>query len=274
MKKYFEYVGLIALTCFSFYYTERVTKIMNSKDPIMVNIEEYKEKANIDCKEGYITSDGVVLGVNGFVVDVNESYSKMQGVGYDESLMVFNEVVCKVNLESTLDNYIIKGNDSKNSVSIFININDGSLIEDIIDLADTKNIKLNLIVSGSVLETHKEYLKEVYKNGHEIIYGGVEENDLKKYIKIMEYYEKAPRTYCINTGIKDILNMCKKEEINSLKTNNIYTKDILLNTKNNLEKGNFYVYKENKNTLKELSSTINFIEGKQLKIISITNMLK
>ena len=68
--------------------------------------------------------------------------------------------------------------------------------------------------------------------------------------------------------------MCKKEEINSLKTNNIYTKDILLNTKNNLEKGNFYVYKENKNTLKELSSTINFIEGKQLKIVSITNMLK
>lgn len=274
MKKYFEYVGLIALTCFSFYYTERVTKIMNSKDPIMVSIEEYKDKVSVDCKEGYITSDGVVLGVNGSVVDVKESYSKMQGVGYNEDLMVFEEVECKVNLESTLDNYIIKGNDSKNSVSIFININDGSLIKEIIDIANSKDIKLNLIVSGSVLETHGEYLKTVYENGHEIIYGGLEENDFKKYIKIMKEYEKNARTYCINTGIKDTLNMCKKEGINSLKTNNIYSKDIMLNTKNNLEKGNFYVYKENKNTLKELSSTINFIEGKQLKIVSITDMLK
>jgi len=125
VKKYFEYAGLIALTCFSFYYTEKVTKIMNSKDPIMVSIEEYKDKVSTDCKEGYITDNGIVLGVNGRVVDVKESYSKMQGYGYNEELMVFNEVECKVNLENSIDNYIIKGNESKNSVSLFINVNDG-----------------------------------------------------------------------------------------------------------------------------------------------------
>jgi hypothetical protein len=273
MKKYFEYAGLIALTCFSFYYTEKVTKIMNSKDPIMVSIEEYKEKVSSDCKEGYITSDGVVLGVSGRVVDVSESYSKMQGYGYDENLMVFNEVECKVNLETTKDNYIIKGNDSKNSVSLFININDGSLIEKILQISNQKNIKLNLIVTGSVLETHKTFLTEAYKDGHELIYGGFEENDLKKYIKIMKEIDSKSNKYCINLGIKDNLNICEKEKINSLKTEKIYTKDILLNTKNNLEKGTFFVYKENNITLKELSSTINFIEGKQLKITNITELL-
>lgn len=274
MKKYFEYAGLIALTCFSFYYTEKVTKIMNSKDPIMVSIEEYKEKTNTACKEGYITSDGVVLGVNGLEVDVLESYSNMQGVGYSEDLMIFNPVECKVNLSNTLDNYIIRGNESKNNVSIFININDGTLIEDIISVSEQKKIKLNLIVTGSVLETHKEYMNKLYNKGYEIIYGGIEENDLKKYIKIMKSYENKPRSYCINLNIKDTLNMCKKEGLNSLKSSNIYSKDILLNTKNNLQKGGFYIYKENNITLKELSAAINFIEGKQLKIIPITEMLK
>lgn len=274
MKKYFEYAGLIALTCFSFYYTEKVTKIMNSKDPIMVSIEEYKEKTNTTCKEGYITNEGVVLGVSGLEVNVSESYSNMQGVGYNEDLMVFNEIECKVNLETTKDNYIIRGNDSKSNVSLFININDGTLLEDIIKVSEQKKIKLNLIVTGSILETHKEYMNKLYNNGYEIIYGGLEENDFKKYLKIMKSFENKPRSYCMNLNIKDTLPMCEKEGINSLKTNNIYTKDILLNTKNNLEKGEFYVYKENNITLKELSASINFIEGKQLKIVSITDLLK
>lgn len=274
MKKYFEYIGLLALTCFSFYYTEKVTKIMNSKDPIMVSIEEYKEKVSTDCKEGYITNDGVVLGVSGRVVDVSESYSAMQGTGYNEDLMVFEDVSCKVNMDSTLDNYIIKGNEAKNAVSLFININDGSLIKEIIEVSKNKNVKLNLIVTGSVLETHEYYLNELYNDGYEIIYGGGEENDFKKYTKIMKDFENKPRMYCINLGIKDTLDMCKKSKINSIKATNIYTKDVLLNTKTNLEKGSFYVYKENNNTLKELSSTINFINGKQLKIMSLTDMLK
>ncbi len=273
MKKYFEYIGLIALTCFSFYYTEKVTKIMNSKDPVMINIEKYKEKVNTGCKEGYITSDGVVLGVSGIEVNVTESYSAMQGVGYNEDLMVYSPVECKVNLSTTLDNYIIRGNDSKKNVSLFININDGSLLDQITKISEQKKVKLNMIVTGSVLETHKDLMNKLYKNGYEIIYGGVEENDFKKYLKIMKNFESNPRKYCINLGIKDILPMCKKENVNSLKTKNIYTKDILLNTKNSLEKGEFYVYKENNSTLKELSATINFIEGKELKIISITEML-
>lgn len=274
MKKYFEYIGLIALTCFSFYYTERVTKIMNSKDPIMVNIEEYKDNMNTSCKEGYITSDGVVLGVNGREVDVRESYSNMQGMGFSEDLMVWNEVECKVNLETTLDSYIIKGNESKASVSLFINVIDGSLLDKIIEVSKAKNVKLNLIVTGSILETYKEYMSEIYKDGYDILYGGIEENDFKKYIKIMKEFENKPRMYCMNLGIKDTLDMCKKSNINSLKSDKIYTRDVLLNTKNNLEKGSFYIYKENANALKELSSTINFIEGKEIKIINITDMLK
>ena len=39
---------------------------MNSKDPVMISIEEYKETQDTDCKEGYITSDGVVKTIGIF----------------------------------------------------------------------------------------------------------------------------------------------------------------------------------------------------------------
>jgi len=273
LKKYLEYLGLLVLACFSFYYTEKVTKIMNSKDPIMINIEEYNKANSTSCKEGYITSDGVVLGVSGKAVDVEASYMEMQGYGYDESLMVFEDITCKVNKENTTDKYIIKGNEAKNSVSIFININDGSLLKEIVGLADYKGVKINLITTGSVLETFKKEFEEIYASGHEIVYGGIDNNDLKKYMSIVKEFNKKPAMYCIDLGIKDTLAMCNNEKINSLKTNNIFTKDILLNTKKSLEKGEFLVYKENKNTVNELSATINYIVGKQIKIVNISEML-
>lgn len=273
MKKYIKYFGLIAFTCFSFYYTEKVTKIMNSKDPVMKSIEEFKENNEVSCKEGYITSEGAVLGVNGQIVDVFESYSAMQGVGYDEELMVYKKSLCKVNLENTLDNYIIKANEITKSVSLFINIVDTSYLKEIIDVTINKGVLVNLIVTGNILENNKEYMKQLYLEGYELIYGGKDENDFKKYINIMKEFKADNRKFCININTNDILKMCSKEKINSLKTNNVYNKDILLNTKKNLQKGEFYVYKENANTLKELSATINYIEGKELKIVKITELL-
>ncbi len=273
MKKTFEYIALVGVTLFSFYYTDRVTKIMNSKDPVMENIKQYQTDTKTACKEGYITSEGVVLGVNGSIVNVSESYSNMQGVGYDPSLMVWDEISCEVTKETSIDNYIIKGNEATNSVSLFINVIDASLLKEITEISDTKNVKLNLILTGSILETNKDLIKELSTKGYNLIYGGIEENDFKKYLKILKDFNQKDNTYCINLGLKDTLDMCKKKNINSIKTNNIYTNSILLNTKKNLEKGGFYVYKENKNTLEELSATINFIKGKQLKIVSLEEIL-
>ena len=69
MKKYFEYIGLIIFTGFGFFYTNKVTDLMNSKDPLMIEIKEFASNNNTLCKEGYVTNEGVVLGKNGKEVD-------------------------------------------------------------------------------------------------------------------------------------------------------------------------------------------------------------
>ncbi len=273
MKKYFEYIGLFVVTCFSFYYTEKVTKIMNSKDPIMVSIEEYKEVSYVPCQEGYKTAEGVVLGVNGRVVDSSASYSNMQGYGYKEDLMVFEEIECNVNLDNSKDSYILKANEATNSVSLFVNVIDGSYLEDIVNISKYKGVKINFIVTGSVMETYKDYLKKIYNDGFDIVYGGVEENDFKKYLSVMKEFQDTERRFCVNLGIKDNLDMCKKSKINTIKPEFIYTYDLFLNTKKTLSNGNFYVYKESEKIKDELSTIINFITGKQIKIVSVSDLL-
>ena len=47
----------------------------------------------------------------------------------------------------------------------------------------------------------------------------------------------------------------------------------LYNTKANLEKGEFYVFYENKNTLEEISALIKFIKGKNIDIVNINRLL-
>lgn len=274
MKKYFEYIGLIALTLFSFYYTDKVTKIMNNKDPIMVSIKEYNEKNKESCTEGYYTNDGVILGVSGKVVNISESYSNMVGNQYDEDLLVYEKVSCKVNKENTIDNYIIKGNDIKNSVSIFIELKDLSLIKSIINISSNHNIKVNLLVDGKLLENNKEYLKELYLNNYDLVYNGTISEDLKLYNKLINSFDKDNRRLCMSYLKKDNLNICKKEKLNTIRTEYIYDKNIYINTKSNLEKGGFYIFKENDNTLREFNSLINYIKGKKLNIISISEMLK
>ena len=54
----------------------------------------------------------------------------------------------------------------------------------------------------------------------------------------------------------------------------IYKDNILYNTKANLEKGEFYVFYENKNTLEEINALIKFVKGKNIDIVNINRLLE
>ena len=266
MKKYLEYLGLISFTLFSFYYTDKVTNIISSKDPIMISIKEYASNNIDNCKEGYITSDGVVLGKNGKEVNTRESYSNMQGKEFNEELLVFDEITCKVNLSSVKKEYIMNANPSKNIISIFIKIDNMKYIKDIVEIANSKNVKLNILLDGKTLNDNKEYFIELYNEGHYIIYNGKDYDDLKLFLNVIN------DTYCMKLDDNN-LDFCLKESIQRLKTNYIYNDKILKNTKNDLEKGSFYIFKENKNTYKELSSVISYINAKHINIVNIHEAL-
>ena len=232
MKKYLEYLGLILITVFGFYYTDKVTTLMNSKDPLMIEIKEYKDKISTDCKEGYLTEDGLVMGTSGYVVDVEESYSRMQGLEFNKDLLVFKEIKCKV------------------------------------------NIKINIITNGVTLEKNIDLFKNIYMKGNKIVYNGTSESDLDKFTDVLSSFNVNEKTYCIVLSSNETLEHCKEKKLNTLKAKYIFTKEVYHNTLVNLDKGNFYVYKENTLINDEINPLIKYIQAKNISIVDIEELLK
>ncbi len=274
MKKLFEYAGLITLVLFSFYYTNEIVEINNSNDPIMVSINKYAEKYDTKCIEGSISSEGIILGISGFIVNPELSYSNMKGVGFSEELMVFGEQKCVVTKENNIDSYILKGNPDKNAVSILIKVKDFSYINQIINISETKKIKLGIIVNGKILEDNKTYLNVILNNDYDILYTGNDKEDFNNFIDIIKFYDRTYKPFCIYTSNNDLIDLCYKKDINSIKSNFYYTKDILTNVKTSLDKGNIIVLEENKNIVNELSILVNFIKSKGYDILNITKHLE
>ena len=268
MKKLFKYTGLITLMCLSFYYTKVVAEFMKNDDAVMKEIENYANTHNKECIEGYMTEEGVVLGITGLVVDTNQSYSAMKGTGFDSSLIKYKESPCVLSLENNKKNYIIGGNPSKKSVSLIINITNGKSINDIISISKNKDVKLNFLIDYRYLENNKELIKELLNNNYDILYKGYNEEELKTFLKNLKN-----KTFCVYTDNDNILNYCMKKELNTIKANKIYNKNYLSNIKSNLNKGDIIILEESINLKNELGVIINYIKSRGLKIITVTEHL-
>ena len=65
MKETIKMIGLITLICFSFFYTDKVINVINEQDPIMIKINEVKDKYNIPSINATTTKDTIIPGING-----------------------------------------------------------------------------------------------------------------------------------------------------------------------------------------------------------------
>lgn len=258
MNKYFEYIGLIILTLFSFYYTDAVTKLLNNKDEVMIEIKEYASLVNTPCIEGYVTTEGAYLGKDGKEVNIDESYSNMQGASFDKEKIVYNEITCKVN--SSISSPII--NSGSKNIGIFIDIDNMNYIDDIIK---STNYKLNILLDGKMLNREYEYFSSLYSKGYPLVYKGNNNEDFKLFNKLMTTIDKKYILYVMNSSIDKGIR---------LKTNYIYSDRIYSKTINNLYEGSFYIYEENKSTLSELNTLLAFIKAKNIEILPITKALK
>lgn len=271
MNKITKYFGVIALVLFSFFYTEEAIHITNDNNPTMKEIKKYEKKLNRKCSEGYREKNGVILGVSGKEVNVNKSYNNMRGIGFSEDLLVFNLERCEVNKDTSLDNYIVGGNNVKNSISFIIFTTDIKKVVNFVKIAEEKDITFSIAGTGEFLNNNKEELKKLYNMGYDLIYSGNEEKDYKKYRKILK--ELNSKGYCIYTGSNEIINICSPYKVNSIKTNNLIEKNLYSFVKNNLDKGMFYSIKDNNYNLNEFGITINFIKAKGINIKTISSHL-
>ncbi len=248
---------------FSFYYTDKVTKISEQNNVIMASINDYAIKHDSKCIEGSITEDGVILGLSGISVNKNKSYSNMKGIGFDEKLIEYNNEECILSTNNNYDKYIVAGNSYNNNVSLIIDVNSGKYFSKMLKIAETREVIINLLFNYEMLNKHIESIS----NHNNILFKGKSKDELNDYIKILH-----DEFYCTNRE-SDVINICKNKKLNSINVINYIDKNLLLNIKKILNKGSIVFIKENEFNMNELSSTINYIKSRGYNIVSITELL-
>ena len=124
MKNIIKTISLLSLVCFSFFYTDKVINIINKKDPLMIKIENIKEKYEVKPVNAILNEDTIVPGISGRQIDVLKSYEEMKSSGiFREELLVYKSLYPSSLLSSNKDKYIIKGNNDKNKVSLLLILN-------------------------------------------------------------------------------------------------------------------------------------------------------
>ena len=143
MKKVLKVFSILFLVCFSFYYTEKIAHIMQSKDELMLHINKVKENYNVASVNAVINEDTIIPGINGVIVNSQKSYSKMKSLNvFNEYYLEYEQVKPVISLSDNKDKTIIKGNKNKNAVAILVKNN--SLVKDYLTkegyVTDYKNI--------------------------------------------------------------------------------------------------------------------------------------
>ena len=263
----------------SFFYTNIAVTISKNKDPLMITIKEYSDKLGNSLIDSYTNMDEIIPGISGVKVNINKSYENMKTIGeFDKNLLVFKEVSPTYLLNENMDKYIIAGNQNKNSVSIIFNIKDSSYIEEIIKILNCKNIAATFFLNKEIYESSQDLIKLILLSGNdiELLDNEYNKNDYNKYNSILKKIDNNEELkYCITTKKNEnLLNNCKSLQMNTIYTPLLIENYLYSEIKNNLYDGMIINLKNNKNILRELSSTITYIQQKGKKIILLENLLK
>lgn len=270
-KKIIQVSSILLLAGFSFFYTEKVTKIARNSDPIMVQINNAKDNLEVMGTDPIIIDDEYIAGINGCSIDVDESYSKMKSVGeYKEELLVMSETKTNENIKNK---YIVSGNMKTKKVSVIFVIKDEININ-VINFLKAKSISANFFVDKKFLEKNVANIKKISKTNN-IYYYGDNGNYLDKYMiydnNLINVNMKNESSYClVNDRDNDTLKLCTEYNMYTIKSKFI-NENIFKNVKENLTNGSIFVF--NSNDIEDIKVSINYILSKGYNIVSLDELL-
>lgn len=278
MEKYIYRISIIILSIFSFYYTNKMIDFLREKDPIMQEIKKTKDKYTINSKDAVIVDDNIISGKKGKTIDYKESYSKMKKYGaYNETLTVLKEVTPKVSIENNYNKYIIGGNRENKSISLVFIVNKDTNINNILNILDNNNVPGTFFIDGTFLENNIKLIKCIKKHELEILSynNSYDENLFKTSIYYLENLTNKKAKFCYTKNDnKELLKLCSKNKLHTIKPIYHYNKNIYREIKNNLNNSIIISLEINNYIEKELSTTIDYIKGKGYNLVTLNNLLK
>lgn len=280
MKNIYSVLLVIALVCFSFYYTESAVNIVKRNDPIMKQIIKVSSEYEVEPVDAMLVNNNIVPGVSGTRLDIDASYNNMKRLGeFNSNLLEFESVTPSVSITNNYDKFIVSGNTSKNSVYIVFKVNDTSYIEEIIDILKTSNIKATFFLDYNIIMNSRDVLKLLKNSDQNIEFLGrnssYSKNDLLDVEAIIKGVNKSNGKFCYTEyENNDVLNICSKNTLHTIIPNIITSKYPFNDVKENISNGSIIKLDNNSSTVRELKYIINYINQKGYKVKTLNKLLE
>lgn len=166
MKKFFSFLGLITLICFSFFYTAKTVSVVKEFDDIMIDIKNIKEDYYVEPVNATIKDNEIIPGISGVMVDIETSYYKMKEYGkFNKNLLEFKSIKPEISIIDNKNKYITSGNKSINNVSLIFDSN----IETINEIALKNNVSMNYLIDSEFFDNNNDLINKLVKNNNFII---------------------------------------------------------------------------------------------------------
>ena len=277
MKKIIKLIGLTSLILFSFFYTDKVTQVIRENDTLMTEIKRVKDNYNSKSVNGIINGKTIIPGITGRKINIDKSYKKMREKGlFDEDLIVYDKILPKNNLNNNIDKFIISGNKRKNMISIIFLLNNYKYLERINNTIYNKNITINYFVDYKFLINNSPLIKEL--NNCEVYnYGNNGEYTPDNIIfanNLISRIREKQAIYCLSKT-KDLstLKLCYNNNLYTITPTTIISNNSYNRIKKELKNGSIFLMETNNDNVIELNIIINYIKGKGIKIVGLSELL-
>lgn len=273
MKKAFQMIGLISLTCFSFFVTEQTATVVSDMDEIMIEIKAKKDEYKTQSIDAVIEENTIIPGICKREVNINKSYKQMKNNGYfSDKLFVFDYTKPKISLSDNIDKYIIKGNPNKRMVSLIFKIEKDEDIKDLLNIINNYNVKASFFVNYNWFTNNNELISKMIKEGHLIfsLVNNYSSSDFEWMDMVLKKINKENTGFCYNVNNnQDNLKECILKNNYTIKPVEISEKTPLVDIKEKLESGSLLSLKVNSQVKKELSTIIIHIKSKGYKLVNL-----
>lgn len=255
MKNLFKYIGIGSLLLFSFYYTEKMSKVVMNNDNLVKEIKENSTNFEILPVSAVIEDEYIIPGLNGYTVNVLKSYDNMRFLdNFNSYYLEYDIIKPSISLDNNKDKIIKYGNKSKNSVAIIIKDN-----LDIINYVKEKKINITRIVNKDTFFKDANY---------EQING-----DVENYYIVEKLLKKVNINHNICYVEKDIYNICKENKKYLIEASITQTKYNLSNIKDNIKSG-YIIYINDNVSVTDFKILVRQIYYQDLNIIYLSDLIK
>ncbi|MBQ8681457.1 MAG: hypothetical protein IJ509_00900 [Bacilli bacterium] len=277
MKNIVKMIGLFSLIGFSFFYTDKVIEVIREEDEIMIELSSVEDIYKVLPVNANVLGNTIVPGLEGRTINIDESYKKMKNSGiFNKNLIVYDSVLPEVSINNNRDKFIIQGNNNKQMVSILFILDSDKYFDEINAILNSKGVMANYFVSYSYLIDNSTKIKEIegnefYSYGDN---GKYNADNLLFSNNLISRIREEEAFYCLAEDMKEeVLELCSNNNLYTVVPTIIGDKTPYTMVKNNLTSGSMILLSMNKETVRELSTIIDYIKGKGFKIGTLSELL-